>query len=137
MWQVAQKDISYIRGDTMNNYSDVLVIVDAGHGGIDSGAVGNGLEEKDLNLKSSLYIYNRLKELGIPVVITRTNDEYLPKAKRIERIKTLTNNNPNTLLISNHINAGGATTSNYKLIRIKWYFFLFFHKDYEFYYLHI
>ena len=49
----------------MNNYSDVLVIVDAGHGGIDSGAVGNGLEEKDLNLKSSLYIYNRLKELGI------------------------------------------------------------------------
>ncbi len=121
----------------MNNYSDVLVIVDAGHGGIDSGAVGNGLEEKDLNLKSSLYIYNRLQELGIPVVITRTNDEYLPKAKRIERIKTLTNNNPNTLLISNHINAGGATTSNYKLIRIKWYFFLFFHKDYEFYYLHI
>lgn len=92
----------------MNNYSDVLVIVDAGHGGIDSGAVGNGLEEKDLNLKSSLYIYNRLQELGIPVVITRTNDEYLPKAKRIERIKTLTNNNPNTLLISNHINAGGA-----------------------------
>ena len=44
------------------------------------------------------------QELNIPVVITRTEDEYLPKDKRIQRIKTLTNNNPNTLLISNHIN---------------------------------
>ena len=91
----------------MNN-KDRLVVVDAGHGGIDSGAVGNGLEEKDLNLKAARYIYERLQELNIPAVITRTEDEYLPKDKRIERIRTLTNNNPNTLLISNHINAGGA-----------------------------
>lgn len=91
----------------MNN-KDTLVVIDAGHGGIDSGAVGNGLEEKDLNLRAARYIYERLQELNIPVVITRTEDEYLPKDKRIQRIKTLTNNNPNTLLISNHINAGGA-----------------------------
>lgn len=91
----------------MNN-KEILVVIDAGHGGIDSGAVGNGLEEKDLNLKAAKYIYERLQELNIPVVISRTDDEYLPKDKRIERIRTLTNNNPNTLLISNHINAGGA-----------------------------
>ena len=91
----------------MNN-KDTLVVVDAGHGGIDSGAVGNGLEEKNLNLKAAKYIYERLQELNIPTVITRTDDEYLPKDKRIERIKILTNNNPNNLLISNHINAGGA-----------------------------
>ena len=91
----------------MNN-KDTLVVVDAGHGGIDSGAVGNGLEEKDLNLKAARHIYERLQELNIPAVITRTEDEYLPKDKRIQRIKTLTNNNPNTLLVSNHINAGGA-----------------------------
>lgn len=78
------------------------------HGGIDSGAVGNGLEEKNLTLRAAKYIYERLQELNIPVVITRTEDEYLPKEKRIERIRNLTNNNPNTLLISNHINAGGA-----------------------------
>lgn len=90
----------------MNN--DTLIIVDAGHGGIDSGAVGNGLEEKDLNLQVSKYIYNRLQELDIPSVITRTDDEYLPKDKRIERIKTITKNNPNAILISNHINAGGG-----------------------------
>ena len=85
-----------------------LVIVDAGHGGMDSGAVGNGLEEKNLNLEASKYIYKRLQELGIPTVITRTEDEYLPKNARIERIKNLKGNNPNTILISNHINAGGA-----------------------------
>ena len=88
----------------MNNE---LVIVDAGHGGMDSGAVSNNLQEKDLTLEVSKYIYNRLQELGIPSVITREQDEYLPKNARIQRIKELVGNNPNTLLISNHINAGG------------------------------
>ena len=85
-----------------------LVIIDAGHGGIDSGAVGYGLEEKDLNLKIAKYIYSRLQELGIPSILVRTEDEYLPKDKRIERIKTLTRNNPNTILLSNHMNAGNG-----------------------------
>ena len=40
--------------------SKTLVIVDAGHGGIDSGAVGNGLQEKDLTLTAATYIFNRL-----------------------------------------------------------------------------
>ena len=86
----------------------VGIIVDAGHGGIDSGAVGNNLLEKDLTLEASLYIYNRLKELGIPTKLTRKDDEYLPKESRIRRVLDLYNNNPNTILISNHINAGGA-----------------------------
>ena len=89
----------------MNNR---LVIVDAGHGGIDSGAVGNGLLEKDLTLQASKYMYNRLKELGIPVVMTREEDIYLPKEDRIRRVLTLSNNNPNPLLIANHINAGNG-----------------------------
>ena len=84
------------------------VIVDAGHGGIDSGAVGNGLEEKNLNLEAATYMFNRLQELGIPAKMTRTQDEYLPKEDRIRRILSLYNNSPNTLLISNHINAGGG-----------------------------
>lgn len=88
----------------MNNR---LVIIDAGHGGLDSGAVGNNLLEKDLNLKASKYMYNRLKELGIPVVITREEDIYLPKNERIKKVLEL-NNNSNALLISNHINAGGG-----------------------------
>ncbi len=88
--------------------SNTLVIVDAGHGGIDSGALGNGLKEKDLTLQAAIYMYNRLEELGIRAVMTRTDDEYLPKADRVKRIMSLYNNNPNTLIVSNHINAGGA-----------------------------
>lgn len=85
-----------------------LVIVDAGHGGIDSGAVGNNLKEKDLTLEAAKYMFNRLEDLGINAVMTRTDDEYLPKRDRINRILSLYNNDPNTLIISNHINAGGA-----------------------------
>ena len=84
------------------------IIVDAGHGGIDSGAVGNNLLEKDLNLQAAQYMYNRLKELGIPAKLVRDNDEYLPKEERVRRIKNLYNNSPNTILISNHMNAGNG-----------------------------
>ena len=83
------------------------VIIDAGHGGIDSGAVGNNLLEKDLTLQASKYMYDRLKELGIPVVMTREEDSYLPKKDRIRKVLDL-NNNENALLISNHINAGNG-----------------------------
>ena len=84
------------------------VIIDAGHGGIDSGAVGNNLLEKDLNLEASLYLYDRLKELGIPTKLVRDSDEYLPKEERVRRIKNLYSNSPNTILISNHMNAGNG-----------------------------
>ena len=73
--------IEYINiGDLMNDL--VGIIVDSGHGGIDSGAVGNNLQEKDLTLMAGKYIYNRLQELGIPSVLTRDDDVYLPKADR-------------------------------------------------------
>jgi N-acetylmuramoyl-L-alanine amidase len=85
------------------------VIVDAGHGGLDSGAVGiGGLEEKNLNLEAALYINQRLNQLGIPSKLTRKEDEYLPKDERVKRILKLYDNNPNVILLSNHINAGGA-----------------------------
>ena len=84
------------------------IIVDAGHGGIDSGAVGNNLLEKDLNLRAALYMYNRLKELGIPTKLVRDGDEYLPKDERVRRILNLYGNKPNTILVSNHINAGNG-----------------------------
>lgn len=84
------------------------IIVDAGHGGIDSGAVGNNLLEKDLNLQAATYMFNRLKELGIPAKMTRDNDEYLPKDERVRRVKNLYNNSPRTILVSNHINAGNG-----------------------------
>lgn len=85
-----------------------MVIVDAGHGGIDSGASGNGLREKDLTLRAALYMYNRLKELGVPVAITRTDDESLTRRERINNMLKPFGNGRNVIIASNHINAGGG-----------------------------
>lgn len=79
-----------------------------GHGGIDSGAVANNTEEKNLNLQAALQMYNRLQDLGIPSILVREDDEYLPKNDRVRRINTIAKEYPNSILISNHINAGGG-----------------------------
>ena len=50
------------------------VIVDAGHGGNDPGAVNGNIKEKDLTLQAAKYIDRRLKELGINSVLTRDTD---------------------------------------------------------------
>ena len=84
------------------------VIVDAGHGGEDPGALGNGLKEKDLNLQAAQYMYRRLRELGIPAEITRDSDVSLPKNARINKVLNTYGRDPNVILVSNHINAGGG-----------------------------
>lgn len=89
----------------MNNYK---IVIDAGHGGEDSGAVGNGIIEKDLNLKIANYIYNRLKELGIPVKIIRNVDETISPTERVNRVLNAFGNSKDVIVISNHINAGGG-----------------------------
>ena len=55
------------------------IVVDAGHGGNDPGASGNGIIEKEYTLKISQYIYDRLKSLGLDVKMTR---ETLVKIER-------------------------------------------------------
>ena len=98
--------ITYIiLGDIMNNYK---IVIDSGHGGVDSGAVGNGIVEKDLTLKISKYIYDRLNELGIPVVMTRLEDETVNPDERVRRILNAYGDNSDVIVVSNHINAGGG-----------------------------
>ena len=84
------------------------IVVDAGHGGVDSGAVGNGIVEKDLTLKISNYIYNRLKELGLDVKMTRIDDETLSPTERVNRVLNAFGNSGDVIVLSNHINAGGG-----------------------------
>ena len=87
--------------------SDYKIVIDAGHGGSDQGASGNGIIEKDLTLDISKYMYNLFKEAGIPVTMTRTTDETLSPSDRVKRILDAYGNNSNVIVISNHINAGG------------------------------
>ena len=84
------------------------VVIDAGHGGSDSGAIGNGIIEKNLTLDISKYMYDRLKELGVPVKLTRNSDVDLPASERPQRVLDQYGNGKDVIVISNHINAGGA-----------------------------
>ncbi len=54
------------------------VVIDAGHGGEDCGAIGaNGVYEKDLNLSIAALLGEMLSERGFAVVYTRTEDKLL------------------------------------------------------------
>ncbi|MGE7920415.1 SH3 domain-containing protein [Viridibacillus sp. NPDC093762] len=54
--------------------SGKIIVVDAGHGGSDSGAVSNGVLEKDLNLQAALALRSKLQAAGATVKMTRTTD---------------------------------------------------------------
>lgn len=84
-----------------------MVIIDAGHGGSDPGALNGDIIEKDYTLKISNYMYDRLNDLGIPAVITRSMDTTLSPTERINVISPYIGST-NDIVISNHLNAGGG-----------------------------
>jgi len=95
----------------MNNNEDRAVrkvIIDPGHGGTDAGATGNNLLEKDYNLLISKYMYDRFKQLGVPVAITRDSDTTLSPTDRVNTILNKFGNSSDVILISNHVNSGGG-----------------------------
>ena len=79
------------------------IVIDAGHGGKDPGAVGrNGLKEKDTVLKAANILAEKIrKELGCQAVLTRGKDTFLP----LERRTAIANMKKADLFISLHVNA--------------------------------
>ena len=91
------------------------VIIDAGHGGEDCGAVGvNGSFEKDINFAVSNMLSDMLKMAGFDVILTRTEDKLLyteeQNIKGKRKIYDLKNRlaiaeaNPEAIFISIHMN---------------------------------
>ena len=80
------------------------LVIDAGHGGGDAGAIGNaGIKEKNLTLKFAL-AFGKLVEQNCPdvrVIYTRKTDKFVELYKRAE----IANKNKADLFISIHINA--------------------------------
>jgi len=61
-----------------------IIVLDPGHGGLDSGTIGvNGLMEKDLALAEGLKLARQLRQRGYTVVLTRTNDTFIPLRQRV------------------------------------------------------
>ena len=83
------------------------VYVGIGHGGYDSGAVGNGFKEKDLTLSIGKYCNERLKQYGIETKISRTTD----CDSSINSKVTASNAFKADVCMDIHINAGGGDGS--------------------------
>ncbi len=89
--------------------NNVVVVLDPGHGGSDSGAVGNGLLEKNLTLKIAQYCKAELEEYdGVTVYMTRESDVYSEIYDRVQKFASL---RPN-VLVSIHINSASAASAN-------------------------
>lgn len=97
----------------MNNFK---VVIDAGHGGTDSGAVNGNVLEKDLTLKISQYMYEEFKNKGVDVSLIRTTDETVSPTERVNRILNAYGNSSNVIVISNHINSGGGEFTYHYII---------------------
>ncbi|MFJ8266816.1 N-acetylmuramoyl-L-alanine amidase [Peribacillus asahii] len=81
--------------------------IDPGHGGKDPGAVGNGLQEKDLVLTISKLMKEYLEDnyTGHEVQLTRSTDVFHELSKRAK----IANDYDADVFISNHVNAGKGT----------------------------
>ena len=80
------------------------VFIGVGHGGNDSGAVANGLKEKDLNFSIAIACRSELIRHGVTVGISRLKDENDPLA---DEIKECNKYNPD-YAVEIHNNAGGG-----------------------------
>lgn len=105
---------------------DKVIVIDPGHGGSDSGAIGpNKTQEKKITLAVGQKVKTLLESAGAKVLMTRQTDVdvYGPNASAVDELRARTkvaNNNKADVFVSIHINAfsnptvGGIATYYYR-----------------------
>ena len=92
--------------------AEVTVVIDAGHGGHDTGAVSpHGLPEKDANLRLAKAVRDELKKRGYTVVMTREDDTFV---ELYDRPKVAHRANAD-LFVSIHHNAPGYASNPFAI----------------------
>ncbi|MEA1917729.1 MAG: N-acetylmuramoyl-L-alanine amidase [Campylobacterota bacterium] len=100
-------------------YSKYTIVIDPGHGGRDSGAVGyKRYQEKKIVLAIGLKLRNKLKKLGFKVYMTRSKDKYIKLKKRTK----YANNKNADMFISIHANSIPKTSNVNKAYGVETYF---------------
>jgi len=85
----------------------VLVVVDAGHGGHDPGAIVHGVQEKHVALELALRVSELAAEVpGIEILLTRSGDYYVDLRERVR----LAEREGATMYISIHANANASSS---------------------------
>lgn len=99
--------------EVVNSEEEFTVVIDPGHGGMDSGAVSvNGILEKDLNLVISKLLSEYLEKSGVNTVLTRTDDTMLSlpgselnsKTQDLSARSEIANTHLNGIFVSIHMN---------------------------------
>jgi len=87
------------------------IVIDAGHGGTDAGALGflAGYDEKDLNLAIALVLREKLEVLGAEVLMTREDDTTVSLT---ERMDFLNRESPDLSISVHHNSVNEATDAN-------------------------
>lgn len=109
------------------NDSKFTVVIDAGHGGKDTGAIDNNIREKDVNLGVALQLADliRKKLKDVNVVLTRDNDTFLSLQERADKANKAKGN----LFISIHTNSVDKTNKNRTTVAGSSVYALGLHKD--------
>lgn len=106
---------------------DFTVVIDAGHGGKDTGAIDNNVKEKDINLgvakELAEYIKKNVKD--VKVVMTRDNDTFISLNDRA----AIANKNKGNLFISIHTNSVDKSNPNRNTVAGSSVYALGLHKD--------
>lgn len=90
-------------GTSKAEAKDFVVVIDAGHGGHDPGAIGKISKEKNINLKVALKLGKQITQNcpDVKVIYTRNRDVFIPLNRRAE----IANNAKANLFISIHTNS--------------------------------
>ena len=80
--KVSKPKVKKMARASSRSHKNELIVIDAGHGGHDSGAMVGGKKEKDLVLMIAKRLEKQLKKRGHPVYMTRTRDRFLKLPQR-------------------------------------------------------
>jgi N-acetylmuramoyl-L-alanine amidase CwlD len=78
-----------------------LIVIDAGHGGTETGAIRDRILEKDLTLQIATALQKALEAKGAKVVMTRSDDSFVSLQERVE----ISNRTQPDIFVSVHINS--------------------------------
>ena len=93
--------------NTSTGNKKYTIVVDAGHGGHDSGARGNGYNEKDIALQVATKLANNLRQ-DYNVIMTRNSDFFVPLDTRAK----IGNDANADFFISIHLNSSSSSSAN-------------------------
>ena len=90
---------------------DKVLLLDAGHGGSDPGASGNGIIEKNMNLTIMQKVANALSGTDIKVYVTRNSDVYPSNSSRAQTANAIAD-----AMVSIHMNSGSTVANGTEVL---------------------